>query len=87
MDDIDLVESVFVQRQFQCILDVRRGHAVAELPRDDVSREVIQDGREVEPSPAGINFQVGEVCLARAGSGSRFLSLTHGAFITMKAGW
>ena len=52
----------------ECLLqragDVTGGHRGAELPGDDVAREVVEDAREVEPSPTD-DLQVGEVGLPK----------------------
>ena len=42
--------------------DVIGPHGRAQLPGDDVAREVIEDGGEIEPSPAD-DLEVGEVGL------------------------
>ena len=64
------------ERQLQSVGDVTRGHAGAELPGEDVAREVVQHGREMKPAPAG-DPQVGEVRLlqlvGRRGLGAEFV--------------
>ena len=50
------------ERLLQRAGDVAGRHRGAELPGNDVAREVIEDGGEVEPAPAD-HLQIGEVGL------------------------
>ena len=56
----------------QCIGDVLGFHRGAQLPGDDVTREVVEDGREIEPSPAD-DLQVREVGLPELIDGGRLV--------------
>ena len=47
-------------------------HVAAELPADDVSRIVIENGREIELTPAN-DLQIGEVCLPHLVRRRRFV--------------
>ena len=60
--DRDPVEPCRRQRQIERGGDVVGAHRGAELPGDDIAREVVEDGREIIPAPAG-DLQVGEVGL------------------------
>jgi hypothetical protein len=57
-----LVES----RRFQCQVEgggnVAGRHRGAQLPGDDVAREVVENGRQIEPAPAD-DLEIGEVGL------------------------
>jgi hypothetical protein len=57
-------------RRCQRCGDVGSAHGGAELPGDDVSGEVIEHRREVEPAPAG-DLEVGEVGLPELVDGGR----------------
>ena len=50
------------ERQLQRVGDVVGPHGRAQLPGDDVAREVVEDGRQIEPAPAD-DLEVGEVGL------------------------
>ena len=54
------------------VSDIGRFHRGAELPGDDVAREVIEDCAEVEPTPT-CNLQVSEVGLPELVDGRRFV--------------
>ena len=62
MKHVRLIKPRFVQRLVQCILDIGGSHARAKFPSDDVSAVVVQDGRQVKPTPAD-GLEIGEVCL------------------------
>jgi len=86
MRDIGLIETGCRQRQLQRVGDVTGFHGRAQLPGNDVAREVIEDRRQIEPTPAG-NFEVGEVGLPELVRRlCLVLELTSPAFMTMKAG-
>jgi len=67
MNDVNLIEPRGLQRQVQCFRDVPDFHRRAELPGNDVAREVVQYRAEIEPAPADY-LEVGEVYKARAQS-------------------
>ena len=50
------------QRQLQRVGDVIGPHGRAQLPGDDIAREVVEDGRQIEPTPAN-DLEVCEVGL------------------------
>src|SRR5713226_8306721 len=50
------------KRQFQGLGDVFSPHRRAQLPGDDVTREVVEDRRQVEAAPAD-DLEIGEVGL------------------------
>src|SRR5215218_8895502 len=58
------VEPGSLQSHIQRFRDVSDLHGGAELPGDDVAREVVQDGTEIEPAPAD-HFEIGEVGLPK----------------------
>jgi len=62
MNDLCPIKPRGLQRQVQRFRDVPDLHRRAELPGDDVAREVVQDRTEVEPAPAD-HFEIGEVGL------------------------
>src|SRR5580658_1062552 len=51
VDDRCPVEPRGLQRQVQRGGDILGLHGWAQLPGDDVAREVVEDGRQVEPAP------------------------------------
>ena len=51
VDDLCLVEPRGLQRHVQRGGDILGLHGWAQLPGDDVAREVVEDGRQVEPAP------------------------------------
>src|SRR5664279_2455376 len=62
MNDLNLSKSRGLQRQVQRFRDVPGLHRRAELPGDDVAREVVQYRAEIEPAPAD-HLEIGEVGL------------------------
>ena len=62
MHDAGLVEPGCLQRPFERGSDVLGFHGGAQLPGDDVTREVIEDRREVKPPPAD-HLEISEVGL------------------------
>ena len=62
MNDLGCVEPRRLQGHGQRIGDVACLHRRAQLPGDDITREVIEHGGQVKPAPAD-NLQVGEVGL------------------------
>ena len=61
------------QRHFKRICDISRLHRGTELPADDVTREVIQNGRQIHPAPAN-DLEVGELGLPQLVYRRRFIS-------------
>jgi hypothetical protein len=57
-----LVEPRGIQRHFERSGDVLGPHCGAQLPGDDVAREVVEDRGQVEPSPAN-DLEISEVRL------------------------
>src|SRR5215216_3680730 len=85
MENLGLVEPRGIQRHFERGGDVRSLHRGAQLPGDDVAGEVVEDRRQVEPSPADDLEIVKSVC--QSWFGAVVLSLnSSAAFITMKTG-
>ena len=64
MDDLCLVEPRGLQCQVQRGGDILGLHRWAQLPGDDVAREVVENGRQVEPAPTD-DLQIGEVGLPK----------------------
>src|SRR5262245_10196595 len=62
MEDADLVKPCCIQRHFERGGDVLGLHRGAQLPGDDVAGEVVEDRRQVEPSPAD-DLEISEVRL------------------------
>jgi hypothetical protein len=62
MEDPGLVERRGLQRHFERGGDVLGLHRGAQLPGDDVAGEVVEDRRQVEPSPAD-DLEISEVRL------------------------
>src|SRR3982074_594542 len=62
MEDPGLVEPRGIQRHFERSGDVLGPHCGAQLPGDDVAREVVKDRGQIEPSPAD-DFEISEVRL------------------------
>src|ERR1700704_3803391 len=62
MEDPGLVEPRGIQRHFERSGDVLGPHCGAQLPGDDVAREVVKDRGQIEPSPAD-DFEINEVRL------------------------
>src|SRR5205814_3654720 len=57
-----LVQSASLQRQVEGGGDILGPHVAAQLPGEDVAREVVKHGRQVEPAPTD-HFQISEVGL------------------------
>src|ERR1019366_3711051 len=64
MNDVNLIEPRGLQRQVQRFRDVPGLHRRAELPGNDVAREVVQYRAEVKPAPAD-HLEIGEVGLPK----------------------
>src|ERR1700737_308898 len=64
MNDMNLIKPRGLQRQVQCFRDVPDFHRRAELPGDEVTREVVQYRGEVKPGPAD-DLEIGEVGLPK----------------------
>jgi hypothetical protein len=62
MPDLDALQPGGAQGQGQGVGDIGGGHRRAQLPGQDVAREVIEHGRQIEPAPAD-HPQIGEVGL------------------------
>src|SRR5262245_25198695 len=85
MCHVDLVQPRCLQSQLQGVGDILGFHRGAELPGNDVAREVVKNRRQVEPTPAG-HLQISEV-VCQSWFGAVVLSLnSSAAFIAMKAG-
>ena len=50
-----------LQRKLQCVGHILGLHRRAQLPGDDVAREVVEDRRQVEPAPASDLLLLGRV--------------------------
>ena len=55
------------QGHVQRVGDILGAHIAAQLPCDDIAREVVEHGGQVHPSPAN-DLEVGEVCLPQRAS-------------------
>jgi hypothetical protein len=91
--DVFAVKPRCRQRHFQRIGDIASIHRRGQLPSHDVAREVIEDGRQIEPAPAGdfeiepVPAQAGMKSVCQSWFGAVVLSLNSlAAFMTMKAG-
>ena len=75
MCDANLIAAGSRQGQLQRVGDVVGPHGRTQLPGDDVAREVIENGGQIEPSPAD-HLEVGAVGLPElvGGDGSWALS-------------
>src|SRR4051794_34121080 len=83
MCHVDLVQPRCLQSQLQGVGDILGFHRGAELPGNDVAGEVVEHGRQVEPTPTS-HLQVSEVGLPKLVRRRRLV--LELAFITMKAG-
>ena len=52
MKDMDLIATRGLQSQVQHVCHILSPHVRAELPRNDVTAEIVQSRAEVEPAPA-----------------------------------
>ena len=84
MLDADALEAGTAQGDRQSVRDIGRGHGRTQLPGQDVAREVIQHGRQIEPAPTDYP-EVGKIGLPELIGSSRWLGVSA-AFIRMKAG-
>src|SRR5438132_11766735 len=73
MQNLDLVQTWPPQRHLQRIGHVGCRHGGAQLPSQDVAREVIEHGGQIEPAPAD-DLQIGEVGLPKLVWGGRRVS-------------
>ena len=64
MSDAHLAAACSGEGFLECAGDVAGCHRAAELPGDDVAREVVEHGGEIEPAPAG-DLEVSEVGLPK----------------------
>ena len=80
-----LVEAASLQGAGQGRRDVCRRHGSAQLPGDDVAREVVEHARQIVPAPAS-DPQVGEIGLPQLIDGCRRMGEPFGRLRTMKAG-
>ena len=62
MNDPGLIQPGSLQRQVERGGDILGLHRRAQLPGDDVAREVVEHARQIEPAPAD-DLQIGEVGL------------------------
>ena len=60
MHDIGVIQCCFCQREVERILDICCGHVCAQLPADDVAREIVQNGRQIHPAPTD-DLEVGKI--------------------------
>jgi glycosyltransferase involved in cell wall biosynthesis len=60
MDDLGLADPRSIERHIERGSDILGLHGGAQLPGDDVARVVVEDGRQIEPSPAD-DLEIGEV--------------------------
>ncbi len=58
----NLITARSLKGQFQRVGDITSSHRRTQLPGDNISREVVQNGGEVIPAPAN-DLDVGKVCL------------------------
>ena len=72
MLDADARQVGTAQGDRQSVRDIGRGHGRAQLPGQDVAREVIEHGRQVKPTPAD-DPQVSEIGLPELIGSSRWL--------------
>src|SRR3981189_956600 len=81
MCHVDLVQPRCLQSQLQGGGDIFGFHRGAQLPGNDVAGEVVEHGRQIEPTPAS------HLTVCQSWFGAVVLSLnSSAAFITMKAG-
>jgi hypothetical protein len=73
MLDADARQAGTAQGDRQCVRDIGRGHGRAQLPGQDVAREVVEHGRQIEPAPTD-HPQVGKVGLPELMGGGGWLS-------------
>ena len=86
MPDPDALQPGAAQGHRQRGGDIGGGHGGAQLPGQDVAREVIEHGRQIEPAPAD-HPQVGKIGLPELiGCGLVGWAKLSAAFIRMKAG-
>ena len=64
MCHVDLVQPRCLQSQLQGVGDVLGLHRGAQLPGNDVAGEVVEHGRQIEPTPAS-HLQISEVGLPK----------------------
>src|SRR6185369_15103885 len=57
-----MTETTSLQRLLECGGDVLGLHTGAQLPSHDIGREIVQNGRQVEPAPPD-HLEVGEIGL------------------------
>ena len=62
MPNFDLIEIGRLESDVQRVRHIRCSHRSAQLPSKDVTREVVESRRQIEPSPAD-HLEVGEVGL------------------------
>ncbi len=62
MQNMGLIAARGCQRELQGIDDILSPHGRAQLPRDDVAGEIVEDGGEIIPAPAD-DLQVRKISL------------------------
>ena len=70
--DVDLVTARCLKRHIQRIGHISCLHIRTELPADNVAREVIEDCRQIHPSPAN-DFEVSKIGLPHLIDGRRLV--------------
>ena len=73
MQDRDLITTGSLQGQFQRVCHITRLHRGAQLPGDNVPREVVENGGKIEPSPSH-DLDAGEVGLPHLIDGDGFVA-------------
>ncbi len=73
MQDRDLITTGSLQGQFQRVCHITRLHRGAQLPGDNVPREVVENGGKIEPPPSH-DLDVGEVGLSHLIDGCGFVT-------------
>ena len=79
VDDAGLITARRGERHLQCVGDVFGFHGGAQLPGDDVSREVIENGRQIEPAPPD-DLEIREVGLPELIDGRGLVPELIGSF-------
>jgi len=70
MADADALQSGTAQGERQGVGNIGGGHGQTQLPGQNVAREVVEHGRQIEPAPTD-HPQVGQIGL------SQLIALTH----------
>ena len=62
VSDLGVMTARGLQGKLQCLRHIIGCHRGAQFPSYDVTREVIQDGRQIKPAPAN-DLEIGEIGL------------------------